>query len=246
MVVRLAVGVSWAQHILYPDKEKKMKFRFVLLCILSLLSLPALAEKQPYDQVDFSSSVAQEVNNDLMTATMSVEVNGTRPDAVAQQINTTLNAALKKAAAFSGIKTASGNQRTYPVYGKNNRKLEGWRGHAEILLEGRDFGKMGELIGQLQSTMLLQGVRFTLAPETRQQLENTLIAKAIKAFRQRAKTVSAAMGGVDYKIVHISINNGAYPRPMLAMAKAAIPAPDFAGGESTMRVQASGTIQVVR
>ena len=223
-----------------------MKFRFVVLCALSLLSLPALAENQRYDQVDFSSSVEQEVANDLMTATMSVEVNGAKAADVARQINTTLNAALRKAAAFSSIKASSGNQRTYPVYGKSNRQLESWRGHAEIRLESRDFEKMGELIAQLQQNMQLQDVQFSISTEIRQQVEDALIAKAIAAFKQRAKKVATAMGGMGYKIIHISINNGGYPRPMLAMAKAAIPAPQFAGGESAMTVQVSGTIQVVR
>ena len=106
-----------------------MRFRFVLLCALSLLSAPALADDQRYDQVDFSSKAEQQVANDLMSATMSVEINGTRAADVAGQINTTLNAALKTAAAFSGIKASSGNQHTYPVYGKDNRKLESWRGY---------------------------------------------------------------------------------------------------------------------
>jgi predicted secreted protein len=226
-----------------------MKFRFAVLCALSLLSFPVLAENQQYDQVDFSSSAEQEVANDLMTATLGIEVNDASPARVAQQVNATLNDALKKAAAFTAIKASSGSQRTYPVYGKNNRKPDSWRGNAEIRLEGRDFGKMGELIAQLQPNMQLQDVRFLLATETRQQIENSLITKAIDAFRQRAKAVSSAMGGVGYKIIHISINNGGYPRPMLgraAMAEAIAPTPQFSGGESTMSVQVSGTIQVVR
>lgn len=228
-----------------------MKFRFVLLCVLSLLAAPALAaDQQQYDQVDFSSSAEQAVANDLMVATMSVEANAARPASVARQINTALNDALKQAAAYSGIKASSGSQRTYPVYGKDNRKLESWRGHAEIRLESRDFEKMGELIAQLQQKLQLQGVQFSVSTETRQRVEDALITKAISAFKNRAKTVVAAMGGADYKIVHISINNGGgYPRPMLgraAMAEAAIPAPQFAGGESTMSVQVSGTIEVAR
>ncbi|MBI1174647.1 MAG: DUF541 domain-containing protein [Sideroxydans sp.] len=226
-----------------------MKFHCVLLCALSLLSLPALAEEQRYDQVDFSSKAEQEVANDLMTAILSIEVNDARPDRVARQINATLNEELKTAATFSGIKAASGDQTTYPVYAKNSRKLEGWRGHAEIRLESRDFRKMGELIAQLQQDMQLQGIQFSLAADTRQQVENTLITKAIDTFKIRAKTVSAALGGVSYKIVHLSISNGGgYPRPMLGravMADAAIPAPQFSGGESTMSVQVSGTIQVI-
>ncbi len=230
-----------------------MKFHPALFYALSLLSLPVMAENERYNQVDFSSEAEYEVANDMMTATLGIEVNEPQPAGVAQQINTTLNAELKKAAAFSVVKASSGNQTTYPVYGKNNRRIEGWRGHAEMHLESRDFKAMSELIAQLQEHMQLEDINFALAVDTRQRVENTLITEAIDAFKKRASAVCDAMGGTGgYKIVRMSINHGGnypIPRPMMAlatMAGAGIPAPQFAGGESAMSVQVSGTIEVTR
>lgn len=227
-----------------------MKPCLALFYALSLLSLPVMAANERNIRVDLTSEAECEVDNDLMTASLSSEYNDPSPTIVAGQINIALNTELKEAAAFSGIKASSGNQTTYPVYGKNNRKIEAWRGHAELRLESHDFKAMGELIARLEGQMQLQDIQFAPSVETRQEAENTLITKAIDAFRKRASTISTAMGGKGYKIVHMSINHdGGSPSPSpmmapLANSEAAIPAPQFAGGQSTLMLQVSGTIEV--
>jgi predicted secreted protein len=224
--------------------------RIALLCSLLSLSLWAHAETEPYNRVDFQVEAAREVANDLLVAGMSIEVQDKQPARVAQQINSAINDALKKAAAFAGVKVTSGNQSTYPVYGKNNQ-VDAWRGHAEIRLESRDFKAAGELIMQLQSSLQLTGLDFALAPETRAQNEGDLIAEAIKAFQKRADAIRAAVGARAYKNVHFSINSGMPPVYAKAMmraapmaADAAIPEPEFAGGDTRMTVQVSGTIEL--
>lgn len=221
--------------------------RIALLCGLLFANGWASAEAEPYNRVDFQVEASREVANDLLTATMTVDVQDKQPARVAQQINAALNDALRKAAAFGTVKASSGNQQTIPVYGKN-RQLDAWRGHGEIRLESRDFKAAGELIMQLQSTLQLGGVQFSVAPDTRARIEDALITEAIKAFRSRADTIRAAVGAKSYKTVHFSINSGTpphYPMQMMraTMADAAISTPEFAGGESRMTVQIAGTIE---
>ncbi|HEX5338962.1 MAG TPA: SIMPL domain-containing protein [Gallionella sp.] len=222
--------------------------RIAVLCGLLLLHGWVHAESEPYNRVDFQVEAAREVANDLLVTNMSVEIQDKQPARVAQQLNTVLNDALRKAAAFSAVKAASGNQNTYPVYGKNNQ-IDAWRGHGEIRLESRDFKAAGELIMQLQATMQLGGVQFTVAPDSRAKTENELIAAAIKAFQMRADAIRAAVGAKSYKTVHFSINSGGMPAysPRLmraaAIADAAIPAPEFAAGDSRLTVHINGTIE---
>jgi len=221
----------------------------LLLCLLSLHGW-AHAENEPYNRVDFQVGAAREVANDLLVAGMSIGVQDKQPARVAQQINSALNEALKKAAAFGNVKVSSGGQNTYPVYGKNNQ-VDAWRGHAEIRLESRDFKAAGELIMQLQSTLQLNGLNFALAPDTRTQNESGLIADAIKAFQTRADAIRTAFGAHSYKTVHFSINSGMppiYAQKMLRAAPmtadTAIPQPEFSGGDTRMTVQVSGTIEL--
>jgi predicted secreted protein len=231
--------------------REKIMLRIVLLCILLTFNLVAqAAEGEKYNRVNFQVEAAREVANDLLVANMSADIQDTQPARVARQLNTVLNDALGKAAAFSAVKSNSGNQNTYPVYGKHNH-IDAWRGHGEIRLESRDFKAAGELIMQLQSTMQLNGVRFAIAPETRATTENALIVEAIKAFQARAVAIRNALGAKSYKIVNISINNAGMPPPRPValmrsgvMAESAIPAPEFAGGESKMTITINGTIEI--
>lgn len=223
--------------------------RITLLCGLLSVNTLASAETETFNRVDFQVDAAREVANDLLTASMTVEIQDKQPGRVAQQINTALNDALKKASAFSTVKASSGNQSTFPVYGKNNQ-IDGWRGRGEIRLESSDFKAAGELLMQLQPALQIGGVQFGIATDTRAQTENALIAEAIKTFQARAEAICAAVGAKSYKTVHFSINSGGmpphYPVQMMrgvAMAEAAIPAPEFAGGESRMTVQINGTIE---
>ena len=225
--------------------------RIALLCGLLSFNVPAYAESEAYNRVEFQIEIAREVANDLLVANMSVEIQDKQPSRVAQQVNTAINDALKKASAFSTVKASSGNQNTYPVYGKNNQ-VDAWRGHAEIHLESRDFKAAGELIMQLQQSMQFVNIQFTVAPDTRAQIENELIAEAIKKFQTRANAILSAMGASSYKNVSLSINNGAgmpmpYPNAMMRSAMAmdaAIPAPEFAAGDSHMAMQVSGIIEL--
>lgn len=225
--------------------------RIALLCsLLSVNLLAKASDSDTYNRVDFQVEAAREVANDLLVTNMSVEIQDKQPARVAQQINTALNDALKKASAFSTVKASSGNQNTYPVYGKNNQ-IDAWRGHGEIRLESRDFKAAGELIMQLQTTLQLGGVQFTVAPDTRAQAENALISEAIQAFQARAVAIRTSVGAKSYKAVHFSINSGGmpprYPMAMMrrsAMTDATIPAPEFAAGESRLTVQIIGTIEM--
>lgn len=223
--------------------------RIALLCGLLFLNGWASAENEPYNRADFQVEAAREVANDLLIAVMNADIQDKQPARIAQQLNATLNDALKQAAAFGTVKASSGNQNTYPVYGKNNQ-IDAWRGHAEMRLESRNFKDAGELIMQLQSTMQLGNVQFTIAPDTRTKIENALIADAIKAFQMRADAIRAALGATSYKVVRLSINGGGMPpyRPNIAMratlASSAIPAPEFAAGDSRITVQINGTIEM--
>ena len=87
--------------------------RIVLLCCLLTVSLVAQAsEGDRYNRVDFQVEAAREVTNDLLVANMSADIQDTQPARVARQLNTALNDALDKAAAFGSVKTRSGNQNT--------------------------------------------------------------------------------------------------------------------------------------
>lgn len=232
---------------------KALSTRLIASLLLTSTSLTALAETPTYQRVDFSTEVARETANDQINATLSIELSDKDAGRLAQQLTIATNDALKKAAAFPQVKTSSGNQHTWPIYGStltSSSKLEGWRGRAEIRIESRDFKAAGELIGKLQEKLQLNGIHFSVAADTRRKLEDSLTAEAISSFRARAESVQTAWGAKGYKLVQMSLGTagGGAPQPVMMRAakmmdESAV-TPEFAGGETRLTVNVSGSIEL--
>lgn len=230
-----------------------IKWPWLSLAASLWLAAGALAAEpgQPrYNTVEFQVDVQREVQNDLLNATLYVELSDASAAALANAINMSVNDALRMAKDYKGVRVRSGNNQTYPVYSKGNQ-LQGWRGRAEIRIESRDFEAASGLIGKLQAKMQLGNISFSVAPETRRAVENELIVEAISAFKARAEIVRTALAGGGYKLQRLNVAGGHnLPQPRFAMARAAtsaqeVTAPVLEAGVSQLTVTANGAIEVV-
>jgi|SRR5215470_4527344 len=230
-----------------------MTFRIAFALAASLFAAAALAqsaaEPTRYNLVDLQAEVSREIPNDLMSATLYVEASDPSAAQVANRLNRVTAEALKKTGDFKAVKAHSGSTGTFPVYDRAN-KLTGWRGRAEIRLESKDFSAAASLIGELQSSMQLSQVLFSISPELRRSVENDLIVEGVAAFRGRAEIATKALGGKAYRIRRIGINTaGMSPPPVprvraLAASSAEVAPPTFEGGTSAVQVNLNGTIEV--
>src|SRR5262245_28905885 len=199
-------------------------FSWLAVPAMLMLALPApAAEPAPprYNTVTLQADAQREAQNDLLNATLFVEVNDATPAGVANAVNRSVNEALRVAKEYKAVRVRSGNNQTYPVYSKANQ-LQGWRGRGEIRLESRDFEAASALIGKLQSSMQLAGLQFTVAPESRRAVENELITEAIAAFKARAEIVKSALGGRGHRLQNLNVSSerAMPPQPFAAMARA--------------------------
>ena len=204
----------------------------------------------PRNRIDFQTEVNQVLPNDLMRATLSIELSDKNPGQLARALTQAMNESLAKGRSFNTVKLASGNQQSWPIY-NDKQRLESWRGRAELTLESKDFKAAGELLSQLQDKLQLQGLNFVVSVESRLAAEKKLTTEAIAAFREKADTVRQAWGAKGYSLVQMNLGSsgggGGYPRPpmvmMMKMADAA-PAAEMAGGESRVSVSVSGSIEL--
>ncbi len=230
--------------------------RWLWISLAASLGLAASAfaaePAQPrYNTVEFQVDVQREVQNDLLNASLYVELNDASASALADAINKSVNDALRVAKETKGVRARSGNNQTYPVYTKGNQ-LQGWRGRAEIRIEAKDFEAASALIGKLQAKMQLGNISFSVAPETRRAVEEELIVEAIGAFKARAEIVRTALAGRGYRLQRLNVASGHnLPQPRFAVARSAmssaqeVAAPSFEAGVSQLTVTASGAIEVV-
>ncbi len=218
--------------------------------LIAMVSSASAEPPPPYNAVELQAEAQREVQNDLLNASLFVELNDPNPAVLGNAINKSVNDALRIAKDYKGVRVRSGNNQTYPIYAKGN-VLQGWRGRAEIRIESKDFEAASGLIGKLQASMQLGNMSFSVSPEARRATENELIAEAIGAFKARAEIIKAALAGHGYKLQRLNVAN-AYnaPQPRLAMARMAasaqdVAAPNLEAGVSLVTVTASGAIVVL-
>lgn len=223
-----------------------------LIALVSLLGINTTwaAEEAPrHNQVHFQVEHSRPVDNDRMQAMLSANAEDGNATRLADQINRTMDWALKIAKAYPKVETRTASYQTHPVYDKD--KIQRWRATQELSLEGADFAQLGELIGKLQERLQVTGINFSVSPERRAMVEDELIAKALGAFKQRAELVRRQMGAKGYRIGTITINqNGAapIPRPMLRakglMEMSSVAAPALEAGTSNLSITVNGSIEL--
>lgn len=211
---------------------------------------PAIAadDAPRYNQIHFQVERSRPVDNDRMHAVLSLTAEDDNAARLADQVNRSMDGALKTAKARPKIEVRTGSYRTYPVYDKN--KIRRWRATQELLLEGSDFAELGNLIGQLQERLQVNSIHFSVSPARRAAVEDELIAQALVAFKQRAELVRKQFAAKGYRLVSVSINTGdGQPVPLMrgmameAMDKSAA-APALEAGTSILSVNVGGMIEL--
>ena len=219
--------------------------------LAALLFVPFTAAAQApetlFNLVSLNAEADREIPNDLLTATLVAEAEGTDPAQLADGVNRAMQRALSTALAVKSVKARSGAYQTIPVYEKS--RVVRWRVRQELRLESADFAAATELIGKLQASLMVTGLNLSVSAEARRKAENALIAEALAAFEERARVVRDAMKAKGYRVRDLQVSPGGSspPRPMLAMAartlhEAAPPAVE--AGSTRILITVSGTIQL--
>lgn len=225
-------------------------------CLLSILSAAPMAQQlaqpTPQNVVQLSASASIEVQQDLLTLIMTTTRDGPDAPAVQSQLRQALEAALaegKKAVQPGQLDVRTGNFNLVPRYGRDG-KMTGWQGTTELVLEGRDFARIGATAGKIQ-TLTMGGVGFSLSREQRAKAEGEAQGQAIERFKAKAADIARGFGFAGYTLREAAVNandQGYVPRPrMLAMdakvAGAEAPVP-LEAGRSTVVVTVSGAVQL--
>jgi predicted secreted protein len=163
-----------------------------------------------------------------------------------------LDAALaeaKKSAQPGQLDVRTGNFALYPRHTREGR-ISGWNGTAELILEGRDFARITQAAGRIQ-TMTLGGISFGLSREQRARVEGEAQTLAIDRFKSKAAELARGFGFSGYTLREVAVNAnepGFTPKlrmaaqdARVASAEAAVPVEP---GKSTVMVTVSGSVQL--
>lgn len=208
----------------------------------------------PENVLQLSASATVEVQQDLLSMTLSTTREGTDAAAVQGELRTALDAALaeaRKNAQPGQLDVRTGNFSLSPRYSREG-KMTGWRGTASLVLEGRDFPRITQTAGRI-TTLGVSSVGFGLSREQQARTETEAQAQAIDNFKQRAEELAKRFGFAGYGLREVSVNahQGGVMQPrMMAMdsmamasAPAGAPVPVEAGKASVV-VNVSGSVQL--
>ncbi|MGF1644230.1 MAG: SIMPL domain-containing protein [Thiotrichales bacterium] len=224
------------------------RLSWILLCAPLALFAGESGETH-YDRISLSAAAADRVDNDLATVTLSAQEDGGFPSELADKVNQRIKWGVETVKQRPGMKVQTQSYNTQPVYRDN--RITGWRVSQAIAVESRDIAGVSELLSVLQSRLNLQGMHFSVSPETREAKENELITRALAAFEKRAGLVAENLKRSGYKLVDLQISTADFaPQPrfmgraMMAEAAMDVAAPSMEAGESTITVTVSGVVEL--
>ena len=202
--------------------------------------------------VSFTASASEELTQDQMTVTLQAVKEGAVAAEVQSALKVALDAALaeaRKAALPNGaLDVKTGSFSVSPRYG-NTGKINGWQGNAQLIIEGTDTARIGQLVGKLNQLNVV-GVGYGLSRTLRESHESTLTTQAIGRFRARAQQMARDFGFKSYSLGEISVSStdpGFEGRPVMyamrakaaEMADAPLPAEP---GKGMLSVTVSGQV----
>ncbi|MBI1776187.1 MAG: SIMPL domain-containing protein [Proteobacteria bacterium] len=233
-----------------------MSTRILTIAVLCLMTSAAAAQTAP--QADdgavvlrLSESAVRQVTQDRLRASLRVEVGGADARSVQGQVNAKMAAALEKAKAVAGLRVETAG---YYVYeDRTLRRGQRWWGNQGLTLIGSDAAALLALAGQLQDDgLVMGGLAYELAPETRRRIEGELIPEAIQKLREKAETTAHALGLTHLRFREVRLGDVAAPRlqPLgLATVMAAdrtqpMAPPAAEPGETPVAVQVEAEVQL--
>ena len=219
-----------------------------------LIFLPATLlahgeQETRYDQIHLSASATGSVENDTIVATLSAQEEGKQASKLADKVNQRIRWGIELAKKYPQIKSQIQAYNTQPIYHKSN--ITGWRVSQTLKLESHKMTEVSELLGELQSQLNLQGIRFSVSPEQQNDAENTLIAEALAAFNVRAKLIAGELGQPNFRLVNMNVStSGSVPPPYrgksmrMEMMSSDVASPSLEAGESKLTVTVNGEVEL--
>lgn len=233
---------------------RRSKTLFAAACAAALMSGSLHAQTLPVPQnvVQLSAEGSIEVPQDFLTLTLSTTREAADASAVQAQLKAAIDAALaevRKSAQPGQLDVRTGAFSLYPRHQKDGR-ISTWQGTAEIVLEGRDFGRISTAAGRV-ATLTVSQVEFSLSREQRTRVEAQAQSMAIDRFKAKAGDIASSFGFSGYSLREVSVNaNDASPqRPRMVAMQAKAASADMApvpveAGKSTVQVAVSGAVQL--
>lgn len=226
----------------------------VLLCLLAgtKASAQTLSVAPPENVLQLSATATVEAQQDMLSMTLSTTREGSDAATVQTELRSALDAAMteaRKNAQPGQLDVRSGSFNLSPRYGRDG-KMNGWRGTASLVLEGKDIPRITQTASRIGS-LSVASIGFGLSREQQAKSETEAQGQAIDNFKQRADELAKRFGFSGYSLREVAVNShqGGIIQPRM-MAMEAAPAMAASAplpvepGKASVVVNVSGSVQL--
>lgn len=227
----------------------RMHHLVIVFMLMLLTPIAMAAEETHYDRIQLSAQAVAEVENDTLVAVLVAQRQGSNVAGLANEVNKVMSKAIAHCKQVKSVEVQTQGYQTVPVYDKQHQT--GWRVSQTLQLKSHNSQALSTLLGELQGSLMLQGMGYEVSPGKRNKVEETLIGKAMTEFQHRAQIITQQLGRKRYRLVRMQIQTSAATRSpaqiqrfqMLKAAPAAATA--IEAGKQRVTITASGMIELV-
>ena len=242
--------------------------KFILMSALLLSTVtsaqaqqaqPAIVLEKGQTMLSLSATEQIELKQDLLQASLRIEVTGKDGRKVQEEINEAMQKALAATKDVKEVKTSTGQYNVYsfdpnptPPQPKTTKPQMQWKGFQTIDLQGKDQTKLLELVGKIQDLgFVMNGLNYTLSPDQAESVRDDLMTNALKKIKTKADIAAKALGKTSFDIVEVNIDGASPIPPMPVMFKAArmemasdagMAAPVAQAGEQTVSLSVTARV----
>ncbi len=245
-----------------------MRSLYIAACLLLVSLSPALADERAdlglppegHTLVNLSATENKVLKQDLLVATMRIEVSDLKPAVVQQKINETMAKALAAAKKYDTLKVETGSYSLYeyqdPIVDEKTGEVKGhkkeWRGQQMMTIQSMDGESVLKATGEIQELgFVMNDLQYTLAPETAEKERDALVILALKKLKVKAADVAKALDKSGYELADVTVDN-APPPPVMPYARAmkmemaadaaGMAPPSAAAGETTVSLTVNARV----
>lgn len=228
--------------------NRLVKAIFTGLVSVVLMHNVMAAEPEQYDRISLSAEATEEVANDTLVVVLYAQREGDEQAGLADEVNKAISHAVKRSKQLLDVDVQTQAYQTQPVY--QQQRLSGWRVRQAIQLKSRNIKALSELIGELQNTVAVESISYTVSQEQRTRMEEVLIGNAIAAFQQRAQQITRHLGRKKHRLVNMDVQRSGNLHPMLQrsfspMLESKVAAPSVEPGKQSLTITVSGVIELL-
>src|SRR3990167_3100372 len=208
-------------------------FAIALFCAPVVRADDVKVKEQSGINVTLSASDQKKVTQDLLVASLRIEIDNKDSRKVQDDINKAMKSALDIVKAEPEIKVSTGSYYVYnfdpnpappkPLSNDEMKKRMVWKGSQTIDLKSKDAQKILDILGKLQDMgFVMNGLNYTLSPELAEAQKDELLIGSLKKIQNKAALVAKTLGKSGYEIADLTIDGSYVPQqpvPMMSMAR---------------------------